>query len=68
MSDESTKQKTWMSIEEAAAELEVSPNTVRTYVRKRELRATKVGRGWRITPDDLQQFLVKRSNMGGRAA
>lgn len=60
--------RTWLSIEEVAAKLEVHERTVRGYIRRKELRATKVGGRWRTTPEDLQKFLDRRANISEIAA
>lgn len=42
---------------EAAIILRVSPDLVAKLCRSRKLRATKVGRVWRILPEALQEYL-----------
>ena len=60
--------RAWLAIEEVAEKLEVHERTVRGYIRRKQLRATKIGGRWRITPADLQTFLDKRANMERAAA
>ena len=45
------------SVKEAAAILKTSRQQVRKMIQSEELPAVKVGRGWRITSDALQEFL-----------
>lgn len=61
MSDQSAKP--WLSVEEAAAVLSVHPNTIRRAIASKELVATKLGKGWRITPEALQEYQQKRRNI-----
>lgn len=67
MSNEQQTARTWLTIEEAAARLGVTPKTVYTYIEKKELRATKIKR-WQIEEEDLKRFVASRANMGGVAA
>ena len=45
------------SVKEAAAILKTSRQQVRKMIQSEELPAVKVGRGWRITGDALQEIL-----------
>lgn len=42
-----------VSVQEAAARLQVHPATVRRMIRRGELSAVKVGKLWRLDPADL---------------
>ena len=44
------------TIDEVADMLKLTPTTVRTYVNKGKINAIKLGKSWRITPDDLKNF------------
>ena len=57
------QKRQWLSIEEAAARLELHPKTVRTYIKDKKLRATKVGNKWRITEAAIQEYLDRGSNI-----
>lgn len=58
-----TSQKIGMTVNEAARRLEVHRNTILIWIKTRQLRAVKLGRKWRIMPEDLQTFLDKRANI-----
>ncbi len=45
-----------------ASRLQVNERTVTQWLRKGHLRGFKVGKEWRISPDDLQAFLEARAN------
>jgi len=49
--------KAYLTIKEAAELARISPSTIRLYVRKRKLRAQKVGRRVIIKRTDLERFL-----------
>ena len=51
----------WLSVEYIAEELEVSVSTVRSWIRKKRLKATKIGRDYRIKRADYDKFLEERS-------
>lgn len=42
--------------DDVAARYKVSPATVRRWCKNRQLKATKVGKQWRIDPRDLESF------------
>ncbi len=48
---------------DVANSLQVNERTVTLWLRKGHLRGFKVGKEWRISPDDLQAFLEARENM-----
>jgi len=49
--------KVYLTIKEAADLARISPSTIRLYIRKRKLRAQKVGRRVIIKGTDLERFL-----------
>ena len=53
--------KEWLSVKDIATELAVTEDTVRTWIRAKELIAVDVGRGYRIHRDAYQHFLQSRS-------
>jgi len=48
---------------DVANRLQVNERTVTLWLRKGHLRGFKVGKEWRISPDDLQAFLEASANM-----
>ncbi len=47
---------------DVANRLKVSERTVTVWLRKGHLRGFKIGKEWRISPDDLQAFLEASAN------
>ncbi len=52
-----------MTPPQVARRLQVNERTVTLWLRKGHLRGFKVGKEWRISPDDLQAFLEATANM-----
>ena len=48
------------SVEEIADELRVNPETVRVWIRSGELVAYSIGKGYRISRADLDDFIKRR--------
>ena len=48
---------------DVANHLQVNERTVTMWLRKGHLRGFKIGKEWRISPDDLQTFLEASANM-----
>ncbi len=48
---------------DVANRLQVNERTVAQWLRRGHLRGFKIGKGWRISPDDLQAFLEASANM-----
>lgn len=48
---------TYYSVAKVAQTLEIHEKTVQRYIREGKLRATKVGKAWRITGHDLSVFM-----------
>jgi excisionase family DNA binding protein len=48
------------SVEDIAGELAVNPETVRVWIRTGELVALSIGRGYRISRADLDDFIRRR--------
>jgi excisionase family DNA binding protein len=46
-----------MTLKEVAARLRVHPETVRRLVRKGDLRAGRIGNGYRVLERDLREYL-----------
>jgi excisionase family DNA binding protein len=51
-----------LSIRQAAAFFGVSEKTVRRRIAAGHLRAHLIGRQWRIAPEEVERFLLTRSN------
>lgn len=49
-----------MTVEEVAIMLNISEQTLRRYIRNKELKAIKFKRTYRITKEDLDSFLKSR--------
>lgn len=49
-----------LSVEEIANELGVNPETVRVWIRSGELVAFSIGKGYRISRTDLNDFIRRR--------
>ena len=49
----------FLSVEEIAKDLGVTEETVRGYIRAGKLTAYKMGRDYKIRPEDYQKFLDK---------
>lgn len=47
----------YQTVKELAELLKVSEVTVRRWIKDGELRAIDIGKGWRISPGDLEAFL-----------
>lgn len=58
----STRRPQPMSIANAAKFLQVSSKTVRRKIASGEIRASQVGRQWRIRAEELDAYLARRGN------
>jgi excisionase family DNA binding protein len=56
-----------LDVERVAGELGVHVDTVRKWIREKQLRAIKLGRrgGYRVRRSDLDEFLRKRETIQG---
>ena len=50
---------------DAARILQLKPRTVSDYCRDGRIKAVKVGRGWRITPDALSDYINAHGGKAG---
>lgn len=48
--------------EEAAEKLKINTETIRRYLRTGKLRGAKLGKQWRISEKQLEEFFEKCSN------
>ena len=51
----------WLSVEEVAQILKMDEETVRRWIRKRQLKAYRFGRDLRIRRDDFDKFVKERA-------
>jgi excisionase family DNA binding protein len=51
-------QDQYQTVKEVADRLKVAEATVRHWIRKGQLRAIDIGKGWRIADSDLADFLL----------
>ncbi|HLW01576.1 MAG TPA: helix-turn-helix domain-containing protein [Ktedonobacterales bacterium] len=58
-----------LTVEEVAQRLNLHVESVRRYIRSKELKAVKFGNrgGYRITEEDLQAFIAKKKEEGAPA-
>ena len=52
-----------LTTNQVAEKLQVVPETVRKYIRNKQLKAYKVGKKWIVRKEDLEQFKFKNSSM-----
>jgi Helix-turn-helix domain len=48
----------WYSPARAGVKADLKPATIRFNIRMGNLKATKIGRVWRVAPEDLAAFLA----------
>lgn len=51
----------WLSVEEVAQILKMDEETVRRWIRNRQLKAYRFGRDLRIRRDDFDRFVKERA-------
>jgi len=54
------------NLEELSKILEVNKVTLRGYIEQGRLKAVKIGRSYRVTEEDLREFIIKCSRGLGR--
>jgi excisionase family DNA binding protein len=59
---------TYYTVEQVADLLSLHPKTVQRYIREGKLRATKLGKGWRVAGHDLSVFAENVHPAGGPVA
>ena len=52
----------YLTVREAAKQLDVTEEWVRDLINMKELKAVKIGK-WRIKPAELEKFIKKRCNI-----
>ena len=53
--------KTYLTVRDAAKQLELTEYRVRQLINLKEIKATKI-KQWRIKPGDLEEFVKARTN------
>lgn len=56
----------FLTVNEVAGLLRVTPETVREWLRGGELRGLNLGGRWRVLREDLQEFIKDRQNKPGQ--
>jgi excisionase family DNA binding protein len=56
-------ERRWLTLPEAACYLSLSANTVRHFLHSGELRAVRIGLMFRVDRTDLDQFMLRRSQI-----
>lgn len=54
----------WLTVEDIAKELSVHPETVRVWIRNRELKALVIKRTYRIRRSDFDEFIRQHETRG----
>ena len=49
------------TVEQVSEMIKMHPKTIQRYIREGKIKAKKVGKSWRITEDNLTEFLKKNS-------
>lgn len=52
--------KKFLTVKEAAAILKVNPETIREKLRKGQIPAFKLGKDWRISENNLNNYINKK--------
>jgi excisionase family DNA binding protein len=55
-----------LTAEQAAAILQLSPKTIKDWLRAGKLPGCKIGRLWRVKPEDLEAFIQASHRWHGR--
>lgn len=50
-------QERWIDVEEAAKYLGVTPETVRTWVKQKDMPAQKIGRRWKFKISEIDEWV-----------
>ena len=56
--------KDYYTVEQISNMLDIHPKTIQRYIREGRLRATKIGKSWRVTGHDLSVFAESDGNEG----
>ena len=53
--------KQYLTVPEVAEKLGLTDEWIRDLIRKKEIKAVKIGQ-WKIKPEDLEEFINNRKN------
>ena len=53
----------WLSVEDIANELSIHPDTVRGWIRAKQLKAFKFGRDYRVKREDYDKFVEEHATI-----
>lgn len=53
----------YYSVEQISEMLGVHSKTIQRYIREGKIRASKIGKSWRVSGDDLSRFTEQTSNL-----
>lgn len=56
--------KDYYTVEEISDMLNIHPKTIQRYIREGRLRATKIGKSWRVTGHNLSVFVESNTDEG----
>jgi excisionase family DNA binding protein len=54
----------YYTVEQISEMLSIHPKTIQRYIREGKLRASKIGKSWRVTGHDLSMFTENARNTG----
>lgn len=57
-------QNQYYTVEQISELLSIHPKTIQRYIREGKLRASKIGKSWRVTGHDLSVFTESAKNTG----
>jgi excisionase family DNA binding protein len=55
-------EKSFYSVEQISEMLSIHPKTIQRYIREGKLRASKIGKSWRVAGHDLSVFTERMEN------
>ena len=54
--------KQYLTVPEVAEKLGLTDEWIRDLIRKKEIKAVKIGQ-WKVKPEDLEEFIESRKNI-----
>jgi excisionase family DNA binding protein len=58
-----TEKIEFLTVEEVSDQLKIHWQTTLNYIRSGQLKAAKIGKGYKINKNDLMDFIEKKSNI-----
>ena len=55
----------FLTVEEVSEQLKIHWQTTLNYIKSGQLKAAKIGKGYKINKNDLMAFIEKKSNIKG---